>query len=146
MKVRLVLATVLVLAAGARAGDKRSCVNVIDRAKKAISSLANQSWTLLHAEVGSLAKGKKTSFSRELDAGSYCLFAVTEDKMSMGVELSALDAKGNVLKKKEAVGEAFIPEFVVEAKGTVKLQLDVQDAVKNDPGSYILVLLDALER
>jgi len=145
VRARLVLVAVLALAAGAHAGDKRSCVKVIDRAKAAFASLARSGWIPVRAEVGAIAKGKKASFERELDAGSYCLFAVTEDTLSMGVELSALDAKGAAIKKVEAVGEAFIPEFAVEAKGKVKLQLDVQDAAKNEAGPYIIVLLQKSE-
>ncbi len=145
MRVKLVLALIFALAAGARAGNKGSCVKVIDRAKAAVSQLGKTGFGTVHAEVGMIAKGKKSSFSRDLDAGTYCLFAVTEETLMMGVEISASDAKGKSLKKKEGVGEAFIAEFAVEAKGQVKLELEVNDAVKNDPGSYIFVLLQKAE-
>jgi hypothetical protein len=144
MRVKLVLALLIALAAGAQAGDKASCVKAIDRAKKAVSDLGRSGFAAVHAEVGLIAKGKKSSFSRELDAGSYCLFAVGDEATKATLEIAAVDASGKQLKKGQGVVEAFIPSFSVEAKGNVKLEIEA-DFEKNGTSSYIFVLLQKAE-
>jgi hypothetical protein len=141
---RLVFAAFFAATLVAQAAPPSSCVKVLDRAKSAVAALEKQSFAPVHAQIGRIAKGKKAAFSRDLDAGTFAAFAVTEESFNMGLELTVREA-GKELKKTEAVSTAFIAELTVEAKGKVELELEVDEATSNDPGPYIIVLLQKQE-
>jgi hypothetical protein len=120
---------------------KTSCVKVVTRASTAIAALARSGLSVQRAESGLIAKGKKCSFSRELDAGEYCLFAVSEEAAGMEIDITAFDAGGKAIKAAKGVGEAFLQSFTTEKKETCKLEIECGDATNNDPAHYILCLL-----
>lgn len=139
----LIVLPLLVLATGVAlaAGPKNSCIKVITRASTATSALGRSGLAVVRAECGLISKGKKVSFSRELDAGEYCLFAVSEEKAGMEIDITAFDGAQKAIKAAKGVGEAFLKEFKTEKKETCKLEIECGDATNNDPAHFILVLL-----
>jgi len=139
------VALLLVLpAAAAFAAPPRSCVKVIDRAKNVVSALGRANWTPIRAEIGVITKDKKVSLTRELDAATYYVFAVGDEKAAMQLSLNAMDSSGKSLKKKHAIGEVGIDELVIEKKDKTKFELECEDA-QADSGHYIIVVLQKIE-
>jgi hypothetical protein len=139
-----VAATLLAASLAHAGGSVHSCQKIVHRAAGAVSALSKGSGSVVRAEVGILTtKAKKTTITKELDAGDYLAFAVTDQTQINGLELGILDSSGkDVVGKTEAVDEAFKDKIAIAAKGTYKVELEATafgDGVKE--GHYILVLM-----